>query len=313
MSELIKVKVPASTANLGPGFDTLSLALDWYNEFTFKIIKEGLKINQENSNKLPEDSNNLVYRSFCEAFKKAKKTPPGIELKINCQIPLRAGLGSSATAVVSGLLLANVLLGGSLAKEEILSLATILEGHPDNAASAIYGGLTVSVTSDDNVYVSKFPWPKELLVIVVIPDFDLPTKISRELLPAKISYGDATFNVSRTAFLLSCLLNKDWHGLRIGFQDRLHQPFRKDLVPGMESVLNEGIAKGALGATLSGAGPTLVAFVNDKNQAETIGASMTEKWNEFKVKSYFKVLNVAQDGAKVESFLSVSCHEPSKQ
>ena len=297
---IIKIKVPASTSNLGPGFDTLSLALDWYNEFTFKVVKEGLKITQSNSNKLPEDSTNLVYKCFCEVFKKLRKTPPGIELDINYQIPLAAGLGSSASAVVSGVLAANALLDNALSKSEILSLATKLEGHPDNCAAAIYGGLTISVSQDEKVYVSQFPWPKELVVIVVVPDFELPTRISRELLPPKISYGDATFNVSRTAYLLSSLLNKDWEGLKIGFQDRLHQPFRKDLVHGMEEVLNEGLMKGACGATLSGAGPTLVAFVNDKNKAEEIGKAMTEKWQEFKVKSTYRVLNVASDGVKVE-------------
>ena len=138
----------------------------------------------------------------------------------------------------------------------------------------------------------------------MIPNFELPTRISRELLPSKISYGDATFNVSRTAYLLSSLLNKDWEGLKIGFQDRLHQPFRKDLVPGMEEVLNEGLQRGACGATLSGAGPTLVAFINDKNKAEQIGKAMTEKWSEFKVKSTYKVLNVASDGVKIENLVA---------
>ena len=154
--------------------------------------------------------------------------------------------------------------------------------------------------------MSQFPWPKELLVIVVIPDFALPTKISRELLPPKVSYGDATFNVSRTAYLLSSLLNKDWEGLKIGFQDRLHQPFRKDLVPGMEAVLNEGLKCGAFGATLSGAGPTLVAFINDSRKAEEIGKAMSEKWHEFKVKSTYKVLNVATSGAKIEELVGAS-------
>ncbi len=300
---VIKIKVPASTSNLGPGFDTLSLALDWYNEFVFKITKEGLKITQSNSNKLPEDRTNLVYKSFCEVFKKLKKIPPGIDLDINCQIPLAAGLGSSATAIVSGLLAANTLLENALTKSEILSLATKLEGHPDNCAAAIYGGLTISVSQDEKVSVSQFPWPKELLVIVLIPDFELPTRISRELLPSKVSYGDATFNVSRTAYLLSSLLNKDWEGLKIGFQDRLHQPFRKDLVPGMQEVLNEALKQGACGATLSGAGPTLVAFVNDKSKAEAIGKAMTERWSEFKVQSTYKVLNVAIDGVKVENLV----------
>ena len=303
MSETIKIKVPASTSNLGPGFDTLSLALDWHNEFTFKLLNEGLKINQINSNKLPEDSTNLVYRSFCEVYKKLKKTLPGVEISINSQIPLAAGLGSSASAIVSGLLAANSFNGNSLNRDEILSLATRLEGHPDNCAAAIYGGLTVSVSFDEKVYVSQFPWPKELLVVLLVPDFDLPTRISRELLPPKIPFGDATFNVSRTAYLLSSLLSKDWNGLRIGFQDRLHQPFRKDLIPGMESVLNEAMVEGALGATLSGAGPTLVAFVNDTNKAEIIGKTMLNKWAEFKIKSEYKIVSVASEGAKVETLV----------
>ena len=304
MSEIIKIKVPASTSNLGPGFDTLSLALDLYNEFTFKVTDGGLKINQTNPNALPEDSNNLVYRSFCEVYKKMKKNPPGIELDISCKIPLAAGLGSSASAVVSGLLAANTFLGNPLSVNEILVLATKLERHPDNAAAAVCGGLTISVTSDEMVYVSKFPWPEELLVVVIIPDFELPTRISRELLPANIPYGDATFNVSRTAYLLSCLLNKEWEGLKIGFQDRLHQPFRKDLIPGMENVLNEALLCGALGATLSGAGPTLVAFVNNKDKAEKVGKSMVDKWQSYKVKSSYKVLKVSNNGAKVESLVT---------
>ena len=304
MSEIIKIKVPASTSNLGPGFDTLSLALDLYNEFTFKVTDGGLKINQTNPNALPEDSNNLVYRAFCEVYKKMKKNPPGIELDISCKIPLAAGLGSSASAVVSGLLAANTLLGNPLSVNEILVLATKLERHPDNAAAAVCGGLTVSVTSDEMVYVSKFIWPEELLVVAVVPDFELPTRISRELLPVNIPYGDATFNVSRTAYLLSCLLNKDWEGLKIGFQDRLHQPFRKDLVPGMENVLNEALLCEALGAALSGAGPALVAFVNNKEKAEKIGKSMVDKWHSYKVKSSYKVLKVSTSGAKVESLVT---------
>ncbi len=304
MSEVIKVHVPASTANLGPGFDTLSLALDLYNDFTFRVTKDGLKINQKNSDNLPEDSTNLVYRSFCEGFKFLKKTPPGIELDINCNIPQSAGMGSSASAVVSGLLAANHLMGNTLKKSDILSLATKIEGHPDNCAAAIYGGLTISVSSDDKVFVSQFPWPKELLIIVITPDFELPTRISRELLPASITYGDATFNVSRTAYLLSCLLNKDFDGLKIGFQDRLHQPYRKDLIPGMEAVLNTAIEKGACGATLSGAGPTLSAFVVGKEKAEIVSKSMQEKWSEFKVKSTPRILSVASDGAKIENLIA---------
>lgn len=303
MSNVIKIKVPASTSNLGPGFDTLSLALSLYNEFTFKVIKEGLKINQHNSKILPLNSTNIVYRAFCETFKNQSKFPPGIEIDINCQIPLSAGLGSSASAIVSGILAANVLLDNVLEKDEILSLATILEGHPDNCAAAIFGGLTISVSSDKKVYVSQFPWPKELLLVVVVPDFELPTRISRELLPPKISYGDATFNVSRTAYLLSSLLNKDWDGLKFGFQDRMHQPFRKDLIPGMESVINEALKQGAFGATLSGAGPTLVAFINDKNKAENIGDTMVQKWNEFKVKSNYKIITASQVGALVETLV----------
>lgn len=304
MAELIKIKVPASTSNLGPGFDTLSLALDLCNEFVFTVTKEGLVINQQNSNKLPEDSTNLVYRAFCEAFKKLKKSPPGIKLDIHCNIPLSAGLGSSASAVVSGLLAANALLNNALKKEEILSLATRLEGHPDNCAAAIYGGLTVSVTTDEKVYVSCFPWPKELLAVAVTPDFELPTRISRELLPPKVSYGDAAFNVSHLAYLLSSLVSKDWEGLKIGFQDRLHQPFRKDLVPGMEAVLSEALKNGAFGATLSGAGPTLVAFINDSRKAENIGKSMVLKWSEFKIQSSYRVLTVSESGAKVEALVS---------
>lgn len=304
MSEIIKVSVPASTANLGPGFDSLSLALSLFNEFTFKKLStEEVKIKMNGLKNLPEDSTNIVYQSFVEPFKKLGKKIPGIEISIESRIPLSAGLGSSSTAIVSGLLAANTFLDKKLSNSDLLSLATRLEGHPDNCAAAMFGGLTISVSSDNDVFVSKFPWPDELLIIVVTPDFDLPTRISRELLPPKVSFGDATFNVSRTAYLLSSLLNKDWEGLKIGFQDRLHQQYRKDLVPGMDSVLQEAINKGALGATLSGAGPTLVAFSNDKNKAQQIAKSMTDKWSESKVKTNPLILTASQKGAKVESLV----------
>ena len=305
MSEQIKINVPASTSNLGPGFDVLSLALDLHNSFIFKLTDKGLKINlaEDKNPSLPEDSNNLVYKSFCEPFKILKKTPPGLELNINSRIPLARGLGSSATAIVSGLLAANFFLNNPLSKNEILNLATKIEGHPDNVAAALFGGLTVSVSEDEKVSMNKLQWPSELLVIVVVPHFDLPTRIARELLPAKVPYGDAVFNVGCVSYLLSCLLNKDWEGLKIGFQDRLHQPYRKDLVPGMDSVLNCALQQGALGATLSGAGPTLVAFINDQQKADLIGRSMVEKWKEFKVVSNYQVLKSANEGAKVESLI----------
>lgn len=300
MTEVIKIRVPASTSNLGPGFDTLSLALSWYNEFTFKVVDKGLKIHKTNFNALPVDSSNLVYKSFLEFYKKQRENPPGLELEINSSIPLAAGLGSSATAIVSGLLAANQLTGNKMSKEELVSLASVLEGHPDNVAAALYGGLTISFSEDEMVKVNKFPWPSELLIIIVVPNFDLPTNISRELLPAKVPYGDATFNISCTAFLLSSLISKNWEGLKHSFQDRLHQPYRKDLIPGMDVVLNEALINGALGSTLSGAGPTLAAFSNDQSNAQKIGKAMVNKWSEFKVKSEFKVLSVANEGASVE-------------
>ena len=303
MSQIIKVTVPASTSNLGPGFDTLSLALDLCNEFTFKIKESGVTIRQDSAISLPEDSTNLVYRSFCTPFKKQKKSPPGVEIIINSKIPMAAGLGSSATAIVSGLVAANYLLKNPFSKENILSMATKLEGHPDNVAAALYGGLTVSYSEDEQVFVHKFPFPSELLLVVITPNFDLPTRIARELLPAKVPYNDAVFNISCTAYLLASLLNKDWEGLKIGFQDRLHQPYRKDLVPGMDLVLQEALKAGAFGATLSGAGPTLAAFINDKAEAETIGTAMQEKWKEFNVESKFQILGTSEEGAKVESLV----------
>lgn len=304
MDDQIKISVPASTSNLGPGFDVLSLALSWYNDFTFKMAKTGLKIkleqNQESS--LPEDSNNLVYKSFCEPFKKFKKHPPGLELSINSNIPLARGLGSSATAIVSGLLAANFFLGNALSKNEILNLATKIEGHPDNVAAALFGGLTISVAEGEIVRMTRLQWPLELLIVVVVPDFDLPTKIARELLPAKVPYGDAVFNVGCVSYLLSCLLNKDWAGLNVGFQDRLHQPYRKDLIPGMDFVLNCALQEGALGTALSGAGPTLVAFINNEQKADLIGKAMVEKWKEFKVSSTYRVLRSTNEGAKIENY-----------
>ncbi len=305
----VKITVPASTANLGPGFDSLSLALNLYNEFTFKIIDQPLKINFNGLKSIALDENNLVYRSFIELYKKLNLSPPFLEINIDCKIPLSAGLGSSSTAIVAGLFAANFFLENQFSKNELLNIATKIEGHPDNCASAIYGGLTVAVLDNEIAYCEVLPFPEELKSVVVTPDFELPTRIAREVLPPKVPFGDATHNVSRTAFLLSCLLNKNWYDLKIGFKDKLHLPYRKDLVPGMEDVLNEALNNGAYGATLSGAGPTLIAFVLDDKVALKIGSSMTKKWASFGIKSTYQVLKVSKLGVQIEQIISSNCNQ----
>jgi homoserine kinase len=260
--------VPATTANLGPGFDCLGLALGMTNQVTFNVISGGLfiEVQGEGAEIIPIDETNLVFKSADRLFELVGRRPPGLQIVQNNRIPVSSGLGSSAAAVLSGILAANTLLGFPLTDVEILTLATEIEGHPDNVTPAFYGGLTLSLFNGDDLVVEHIPVP-DMTVVIVLPDFDLSTIEARAALPTKVPMADAIFNIGRVGLLVRALEAGDYGRLQYAMQDKLHQPYRMRLIPGMETAFKQALKTGAAGVALSGAGPSLIAFAPDRHEA----------------------------------------------
>ena len=262
---MVRVQVPATTANMGPGFDTLGMALKLYNIIEMEDVGYGLQIEVEGdgADQIPRDASNVVYIAASRIFKISGFKPKGLRIKITNNIPLARGLGSSAAAIIGGLVAANIISGNKLGEKEIINLATELEGHPDNVAPALLGGIVVTAQAEGEVKYSKINTPAKLRCVVAIPDFALPTKLAREVLPQSVSLSDAIYNIGRTALLVTALMKQDFNLLSTAMDDRIHQPYRANLVPGMKKVFAAAKLAGARGIVLSGAGPTLIAFCDD--------------------------------------------------
>lgn len=264
---MVEVKIPATSANLGAGFDCLGLALGLYNYVWAEETEGGLniEIKDESSDYLPTDERNLVYTSMLEVYKKAQIKPKGLHIILENNIPVTRGLGSSAAGIVGGLLAADALTGLNLDKHQLLNMASEIEGHPDNAAPAIFGGMTVNVTVNGDIKGVKTELPKDLKFAAIIPDFFLATKKSRSVLPRKVSMRDAVFNTGRSALMIGSIMTGNYDNIRTAVDDRLHQKFRKKLIPNINDVFKGAYRSGALGVYLSGAGPTVVAIVKADN------------------------------------------------
>jgi homoserine kinase len=257
----VHVRVPATTANLGSGFDILGLALQLYNVFTLTITSDpGWRVHLPRGTRLPRDDRNLVFRAARMLFTRVGVTPPGLHLSLTIHIPQARGLGSSSSAIVGGLLAANWLTGNTVDKATLLDMAIALEGHPDNVTPALIGGLTLSYTAEAQHRYVTLPFPNDLTLIVAIPDFELSTAQARAVLPAQADRANAVFNCSRTALFVHALYSRQYALLGPAMDDRLHQPYRAALIPGMTAAIAAGYAAGACGVALSGAGPTLLAI-----------------------------------------------------
>lgn len=272
----IKVRVPATTANLGPGFDCLGLALDMYDlvsvekaqEFRLEVVGEGVQ-------SLSRGPDNRVYHAISRVYEVTGKPLPALAIRCENHIPLARGLGSSAAAIVAGLLAGNALLDEPLASEEVFSLAATLEGHADNVAAALFGGLQVVVEGEGRLLHIDVPFPSQLKAILYIPGFELPTQKARSLLPGMVSRTDAVYNVGRAALLVAALAQADFARLEEATRDRLHQPYRQALFPAMGRLIDAALEAGARAAFLSGAGPTIVALADAGE--ETVAEALQEE------------------------------------
>lgn len=293
----VRVLVPASSANLGPGFDAFGLALTLYNGIEMQEGDEThVVISGEGAPTLAKDASNLVVRAAQRLFDAAGVRPRGLHLALHNAIPLGRGLGSSAAAIVGGLVAANELAHRPLTRSDLLKLAVQMEGHPDNVAPALLGGLVVASASEGDLIYTQVPLPP-MHVVVAIPDFALPTRKARAILPAAVPRHDAVFNLARAALVLLALQRGDYDLLAQAMDDRLHQPYRARLIPGMEEVFAAARAAGAAGVALSGAGPSLIAFA--ERDHERIGEAMQRAWEAQGVQARALVLEVEHQGAQV--------------
>lgn len=295
---MIRVQVPATTANLGPGFDCLGMALELYNIVEFSKITRGLvvEVEGEGAGNLPCNESNLVYRAAKRVFDRAGYAPAGLRIRLINGIPVGRGLGSSAAAVIGGIIAANRLCGAGLGTREMLTLACSMEGHPDNIAPALLGGLVIYASVDGEITWTKIGLPPGIKAVVAVPDFVMNTRDTREALPQLVTMRDAVFNISRAALLVAALQKGDLSVLGTAMDDRLHQPFRSGLIPGFKKVVSAARLAGARGVALSGAGPTIVALADD-NQA-LIAEVMKETFRESGVNARSLILAPSPVGAR---------------
>ncbi len=305
----VSVKVPATTANLGPGFDSLGLALPIYNTITVEetiMPGTGIEINiidetnEQDIISIPTDENNIVYKAIELLYNSIGQTPSELKITIRTQIPIARGLGSSAAVIVGGLLAANELLGRPADEAALLSIATEIENHPDNITPALVGGFVVSSLEDDgSVVYSKMNWPKDWNITVCIPDYELSTSIARSVLPAEVPMKDAIFNLKHTAMLVQAVNTHDEKLMKIALDDRLHQQYRERLIPGLKEI-KEALKheENVMGVVISGAGPS-VLVISYGNNLDKIRNTVSHVWDELNVKSKILTLKVEENGSQI--------------
>lgn len=304
---IYSVDVPATSANIGPGFDCFGIALQLYNKFLFRMLEgENNKLYFRANFPLKQNPRtNLVYKAFLHTFEYlgySLNNIPSIEISVLSDIPSARGLGSSATAVVAGVLAAGAITGVNLRLSQVIELATSIEGHPDNVAPAILGGMTISIHDKQGIYTQKLEWPDELAILVGIPDTKVRTQSARRVLPKNVSFEDAVFNLRRSALLIGSLAKKDWRGLSISMNDKLHQNARATLIPGLNRVLQACQDSGAVGAVLSGSGPCIlaVALASHHNSIKAIKNSIINTWRNLHIESEVKQLAVQRTTTKIK-------------
>ena len=293
-------RIPASTTNLGPGFDVLGLALQLYSKITLETTETETQVivNGVDADKIPSTPEHIAFQAVELVFDRSgSKRPKGFKLEIENGIPAIRGLGGSGTAILGGLLTANALCSTPFSDAELLNFATELEGHPDNVAASLYGGLVVSAQEKTEVYTIRLECPSTLSVVLAIPDFPLSTEQARDVLPTSVGFADAIYNTSRSTLLIASIVTGQFEMLRVAMKDRLHQPYRTSLIPGFNDVANAATAAGALSVALSGAGPTVAAYCLE--HTELVAEQMQSAFKKYQIASDIKILKPDADGASI--------------
>jgi homoserine kinase len=299
MAKKVTARIPASTTNLGPGFDVLGLALQLYSTVELEEIDCGIEIviRGVDSDKISDETDNIAYQAANLVFERSGYKPEGLKLVLTNGIPAIRGLGGSGTAVLGGLLTANTICGEPFSRIKLLDFATTLEGHPDNVAASLLGGLVVSVVDEDHVHTIKLDCQPDLRVVIAIPNFPLSTKQARSVLPQTVTFADAIYNVSRSSLLVAAIATGNLDILSLAMKDRLHQLYRTCLIPGFDDVAEAAMKAGALSIALSGAGPSIAAYCTTTEQE--IAHQMRQVFAQNGISCDVKILSIDSTGATV--------------
>lgn len=297
----MRLRVPATSANLGPGFDCIGMALNLYNYIDFEVCASpgflSLEICGEGQDSLCKDKTNLVYQAFSRTFVRRNEVIPGIKLKLINNIPLARGLGSSSAAIIGGILVANSLLSEKLSHREILDIAMEFEGHPDNIAPALLGGIVLCTANGNGLHYHKMNPPEGLFCSVLVPHYELSTKKARDILPDAVPLEDAVFNVAKMGLFVNAINTGNLELLKEAIDDKIHQPYRSNLIPGLNDLLAQAEELKILGIAISGAGPSIIVFHKQESQDEVvlIQQKLTEKGTPSKLIN----LKPAKEGAQL--------------
>lgn len=295
---MIKIQIPATSANLGSGFDSLGVALNMYNYVWMEEADE-IDISSKDGMKIPSDESNLIYWSAQRLYQECGKTLPGLRIIQENNIPMTRGLGSSSACIVAGLKGANRFLGSPLSKHDLVNLACKIEGHPDNTTPALLGGLVTSAMENGRVYSVSVPVAKNIRFGVFIPPFELKTEVARNALPNEYTRENAVYNLSRSALMTAALFSGSLENLRVAVQDSLHQPFRKQFINGVDTVFRMSYELGSYGTYISGAGPSIIAILDD-TLVDTFNRYAIPHLESKGIKDWqFHLLTADGDGAKV--------------
>lgn len=280
---MVWVKVPASSANMGAGFDSLGIALSLYNRISVEEIDHGIITeNKTPGEYIPYGEKNLIYRAVKKVFEEVSYEMKGIKIVQDSDIPMTRGLGSSSACIIGGMLAANVISGRKLDYKKILDLAAEMEGHPDNVAPALFGGFCAAVKDGTNTVVKSVKLEHPLSFVAMVPDYFVSTRKSRGTLPEEIAHKDAVFNAGRAALFSLSLAGGNLENLRETVKDKLHQPYRSAYIEHMDTTFDEAYSNGAYAVWLSGSGPTIVAVCDRDNR------DFTKKMNMYFMKNNHK-------------------------
>lgn len=310
----VSVKVPATTANIGPGFDCMGMALPIYNTITIEetvlpgtgvninVIADGSSVDELALEHVPLDENSLVYKAVEVLYNSIGQTPSELQITIKSGIPVARGLGSSASVIIGALVAANELLGNPADEPALLSIACEIEGHPDNITPALVGGLVISSQEDDgSVVYRKLKWPQEWAITVCVPDFELSTDIARSVLPKEVPMKDAVFNAQRMAMFIQAVHTEDSELMKLALKDKLHQPYRMKLIQGLDKIHDSlKHIESVLGCVLSGAGSSILV-ISLKDDIDRIKNIVRDTWADQNIKCDIKTLNVESNGATIVS------------
>lgn len=309
-NQTVRVKIPASTANLGPGFDALGMAFQLYTTISMRIADTTeIRLHGKELEGIPQDKSNLLYEVASFLFKEAQLEIPELAIEVTTDVPLTRGLGSSASAIVGALVGANVLAGNPFSYEELYYFASKWEGHPDNVGASFFGGIIVATMPEasegNRIPYVRFPVPTGLKTLVVIPNYFLPTEKARNVLPGSYDKGDMVFSIGRSSLLVAALAAGRLDLLGSAMRDRVHQPYRCQLVPGLQEILEESTEHGAIGAALSGAGPTVLFFYSDEDARDELVHFVEEVMAKHQVAYDLLDLLPDENGVEVDVFASI--------